>query len=156
MTNEDEKKTLHDMKNALFALYQQYHTDREGYVQAIGELADIKKMPPPVKNKFVKFATDVFDQTKANPKTKSWELHEFCDDCKGCRPAILDLQTNEAMHDDSPVMQAVNEMWDNETTYAERRAYIQVTLHSSRNQVDMERATTVIDKIKKVLEEKLK
>lgn len=79
------------------------------------------------------------------------EYHEFCDDCPGCRPAILDLQTQQAMSDDSPVMKAINEMWDKDTTYAQRRAYIEVTLHNSENPVDRSRATEVVEKIKEVM-----
>lgn len=59
------------------------------------------------------------------------ERHEFCDTCPGCRPAILDLRTGEAIPDDSPVMVAVLKAWRERTTYDQRKGYIEVTLHKS-------------------------
>ena len=75
------------------------------------------------------------------------EDHEFCDDCPGCRPALLDLQTQQSLPDDDPIMVKVNRVWDSDTTYAQRRAFIKVTLHNSRNKQDMVRAQEVTQKI---------
>jgi hypothetical protein len=58
--------------------------------------------------------------------------HEFCDHCPGCRPALIDTVTGQPLPDDSPVMLTVNRIWNHETTYAEREAFIKVTLHNSR------------------------
>lgn len=52
------------------------------------------------------------------------EDHEFCDNCPGCRPAMLDMQTNKPVPRNDPKMQIVDKIWDNETTYAERKAFI--------------------------------
>ena len=79
------------------------------------------------------------------------EDHEFCDDCPGCRPALLDLDTEEPLLDDDPIMIKVNGIWDNDTTYAQRRAFIEVTLHNSRNPKDIERAQEVSQKFEVAL-----
>lgn len=67
--------------------------------------------------------------------------HEFCDDCPGCRPAVL--FDGEVLPPDDPVMIKINKVWDNHTTYAQRRSYIEVTLHNSRNPVDIRRMQEV-------------
>lgn len=73
--------------------------------------------------------------------------HEFCDHCPGCRPAFIDTQTGKALAADSPTMLTVNAVWDNQTTYAERKAFISVTLHNSRAPDDMRLAQAVMKKI---------
>ncbi len=78
--------------------------------------------------------------------------HEFCDSCPGCRPALLDINTHEVLSNDSPVMKIVNQIWDNETTYAQRKAFIEVTLHNSRLPNEMKLWQEVNEKITKALE----
>ena len=80
------------------------------------------------------------------------EDHEFCDDCKGCRPALaaVDLETGEVggqVPDSDPAMVIINELWDNETTYAQRKAFIEVTLHNSQIPVETNLATQVMTMI---------
>lgn len=65
------------------------------------------------------------------------EDHEFCDDCPGCRPALLDLDTKQPLASDHPTMKLVNEVWDDESSYAERKAFIEVTLHNSKIPVEI-------------------
>ncbi len=65
------------------------------------------------------------------------EDHEFCDTCPGCRPAMADVKTGKVMSRDHPTMVVVDRVWDNETTYAQRKAFIEVTLHNSRKPEDM-------------------
>jgi hypothetical protein len=74
-------------------------------------------------------------------------IHEFCDHCPGCRPAMINIETGQVMPQDSDVMIAVNRIWDHETTYAERKAFIAVTLHNSRRFDDMQLAGRVMQKI---------
>lgn len=81
------------------------------------------------------------------------EDHEFCDDCPGCRPAMLDMKTQQPLSDDDPIMIAVNKIWDSNTTYAQRRAFIEVTLHNSRNTKDMSRTQEVMQKIEDACKE---
>jgi hypothetical protein len=79
------------------------------------------------------------------------EDHEFCDNCPGCRPAMLDLQTNEPVPHNDPKMHIVNRIWDNETTYAERKAFIEVTLKNSRLPNELKLAQRVINKLQEGL-----
>ncbi|MHA2427585.1 MAG: hypothetical protein ACXADB_06145 [Candidatus Hermodarchaeia archaeon] len=80
------------------------------------------------------------------------EDHEFCDDCPGCRPAMLNPLTGQVYPKDSPEMQAVDAVWDNETTYAERKAFIEVTLKNSRLPHELKLFEAVGEKMKRALE----
>lgn len=73
--------------------------------------------------------------------------HDFCDHCPGCRPALLDLITGRPLADDSPEMLRVNKIWNEQTTYRERKAFIAVTVHNSRAAEDMRLAQNIIAKI---------
>lgn len=75
------------------------------------------------------------------------EDHEFCDSCPGCRPALMNPKTGQVLQNDDPLMIKVNDIWDNQTTYAQRRAFIEVTLHNSRNPQDVKRAQEVVQMI---------
>jgi hypothetical protein len=55
------------------------------------------------------------------------EIHDFCDTCPDCRPAILDVNTGQRLAAGHPVFDAVMRVWDNDTSYEERRAFITVT-----------------------------
>lgn len=72
--------------------------------------------------------------------------HEFCDLCPGCRPALFDAITGKVLTADTPTMIVVNRVWDHDTTFEERKAFIAVTLHNSREPQDMARAGSVIKK----------
>lgn len=85
------------------------------------------------------------------PLPPGLETHEFCDTCEGCRPAMLDLKTNRPMPQDHPTMKKINKVWDNDTTYEQRRAFIDVTLHSRKTRVNMLLANQVMELIKAVL-----
>ena len=80
------------------------------------------------------------------------EDHEFCDSCEGCKPAILDTMTGKAVPSDNPMMIAVMDVWENETSYAERRAYIEVTLKNSRTEFDMNLCEEVTRKMRAALQ----
>lgn len=79
--------------------------------------------------------------------------HAFCDTCPGCRPALLDAKTGEALPAESPIMIKINRLWDRETTYAERKAFVDVTVHNSRAPEDMRLASSVIRKIEERMKE---
>lgn len=81
------------------------------------------------------------------------EDHEFCDDCPGCRPAMADVKTGEVLGNNTPTMQIVNRIWDNETTYAERKAFIEVTLHNFRQPHELRLAQKVMSQIQVALQE---
>jgi hypothetical protein len=60
----------------------------------------------------------------------------FSDDCPGCRPAMIDMQTGRPLSDDDPVMQAMNDVWA-KTTYAERQSFHRFTCLGSMEPVDL-------------------
>jgi len=59
--------------------------------------------------------------------------HEFCDHCPGCRPGGLDTRTGKPLPDDEEPMLTINRVWRSQTSYAERKAFIEVCLHNSRD-----------------------
>lgn len=77
--------------------------------------------------------------------------HEFCDHCPGCRPALVDVRTGQALPKDKEPMISILRMWRGQTSYAERKAYIQVKLHNSRNKSDIQLAFGVVEKIQRIL-----
>ena len=81
------------------------------------------------------------------------EDHEFCDSCPGCRPAIFSMETGRPLPPEDPIMIVVNDIWDTQTTYAQRRAFIEFTLHNSRNPQDMRLVAEVNQMIEAALKE---
>ena len=79
------------------------------------------------------------------------EDHAFCDSCPGCRPAMIDVKTGKPVPPDDPKVLAINLLWDKRTTYEQRKAYIEVTLHNSRKPEDMRLCQEVLGKIEVVL-----
>jgi hypothetical protein len=75
------------------------------------------------------------------------EHHQFCDSCPGCRPAIVDSKTGTILPPESPIMVAVNDLWDHHTTYEERKAFIEVTLHNSQAPPELQLAYALMQKI---------
>ena len=79
------------------------------------------------------------------------EDHEFCDSCPGCRPALI--MDGRKVPDDDPKMVIINELWNTQTTYAQRRAFVEVTLKNSRKPLDMKMCQQVINKIQQALQD---
>ena len=77
------------------------------------------------------------------------EKHD--DNCPGCRPAMLDMQTGKPVPDDSPMMQVVLQVWEH-TTSAEREAWHRFTCQNSRAQGDVAAAQNIASKIQRALE----
>ncbi len=80
------------------------------------------------------------------------EDHEFCDSCSGCRPALMTM-TGEAIPDNHPIMIKVNDFWENKTSYAQRRAFIEVTLKNSRNDHDINLCNQIMEGIQLILKD---
>lgn len=59
-------------------------------------------------------------------------MHDFCDTCPGCRPTMFNADTGEVYPDTDPRMIAINRVWNHETTYAQRKAFILFTVHNNR------------------------
>lgn len=72
--------------------------------------------------------------------------HEFCDHCEGCRPALIDSETGKVYAQDSPLMLEINRIWNKETTYAERKAFIDVTLRNASDAESFRLAASVAAK----------
>ncbi len=70
--------------------------------------------------------------------------------------AAMDLETGEvggAIPDSDPTMVVINELWDNETTYAQRKAFIEVTLRNSQIPVEQNLAKQVMTMIEEAMQE---
>jgi hypothetical protein len=50
----------------------------------------------------------------------------FDENCPGCKPAILDIKTQQPLPDDHVIMQAVHKVWET-TTREEREAFHRLT-----------------------------
>lgn len=65
----------------------------------------------------------------------SWEKHE--DDCPGCRPAMMNMQTKQILPDDSPEIVAILGEWA-KTTLEQRQAWHRITCQGSTDRKDHE------------------
>ena len=63
-------------------------------------------------------------------------IKEFSDDCQGCKPAIIDIQTGRILPDTHPVMVAINKVWA-ELDLATKQAFHRVTCLNSRDERDL-------------------
>ena len=77
-------------------------------------------------------------------------LQKFDDECRGCKPAMMDVQTGKVLPDDSPSMQIVLRLWG-ETTLAERQAWHRVTCQNSRAPEDLRFAQVFTQRVQKAL-----
>jgi hypothetical protein len=76
--------------------------------------------------------------------------HKFDDDCPGCRPALVDVETGKAMPQNHPTMVRVNEVWA-ETTLQEREAFHQVTCLNNRSTENLKLAMAITRRIQDAL-----
>lgn len=72
---------------------------------------------------------------------------EHDDDCPGCRPVMIDLQTGKVLPDHAPPMKHLLAVWSG-TSMAERQAFHRVTCLNSRDFTDL----VQVDKIRKRFE----
>lgn len=81
--------------------------------------------------------------------------HEFCDSCPGCRPALAEVADDGSLvpfHWSDPAAVETDRYWKRETTYAQRRAYINFTVNNSRDPRDMKLASQVAQRIAWILQ----
>lgn len=71
--------------------------------------------------------------------------------CKGCRPAMLDVATGRPLPDDHRLMMIVNRLWD-EQSIETKMAWHRVTCLNSRASKDLELTTTFIKLFTKACE----
>jgi len=78
----------------------------------------------------------------------AWSV--FDDECTGCKPSMMDVETGQVLSDHAPSMKIVFRLWG-ETTLAERQAWHRVTCLSSRSLVDVQLATDFMDRVQAAL-----
>jgi hypothetical protein len=63
-------------------------------------------------------------------------FEQFDDNCPGCKPAILDLQTGRPLPADHPSMIKITAIWET-TSRVQRQAFHRVMCLNSRDPVDL-------------------
>jgi len=72
--------------------------------------------------------------------------HEvYNDNCRGCKPAFMDLKTGRVLPDDHPTMIKVMAIWET-TSRAQREAYHRVMCLNSRDPVDVIMVQALVDR----------
>ena len=74
----------------------------------------------------------------------------FSDECPGCRPAMIDMETGKVMPEDSPPMKLILEVWKH-TSRKEREVFHRVTCQNSRAQSDLRIWDGLTQRIQKAL-----
>ena len=74
----------------------------------------------------------------------------FDDECPGCRPMMVNVETGQPYADDSAEMTAVNRVWS-ATTLAERQAWHRFTCLNSRSIVDLQVVKDFSDRLESAL-----
>lgn len=74
----------------------------------------------------------------------------FDDECPGCRPMMVNVDTGQPFADSSVEMIAVNRIWSM-TTLAERQAWHRFTCQNSRSIVDLQVVKTFSDRLETAL-----
>lgn len=62
--------------------------------------------------------------------------HEYDENCEGCQPAILDIETGEVMSNDNPIMITILETFK-KMPLERRRAWHRVVMQNSKNENDL-------------------
>lgn len=62
--------------------------------------------------------------------------HEYDDNCEGCKPGLMDVETGKALPYDHPHMIKVREVW-NTLNLGQKIAWHRVCMQSSRNKHDL-------------------
>ena len=77
-------------------------------------------------------------------------FQKFDDECRGCKPAMMNIETGKVEPDDSPSMKIVLQLWST-TTLVERQAWHRVTCQNSRSLVDLQFAKDFTDRVQAAL-----
>jgi len=70
----------------------------------------------------------------------------FDDECKDCRPILIDAKTGQVMASDASEMRAINGVWE-ATTSEERRAFHNVCCNNSRTDADLTLCNGLISRV---------
>lgn len=77
---------------------------------------------------------------------------KFDDECAGCKPAMMDVETGKVIPDDAPSMMVVLRVWST-TTLAERQAWHRFTCLSSRTVDDVHVARSFAQRVEEAFAE---
>ena len=72
---------------------------------------------------------------------------QFEEGCRGCRPAVINLETGQAEPDNSPIMIAINRVYDY-ASYEEKESFHKFTCLNSRDPEVLRLAGGLIGRIK--------
>lgn len=72
------------------------------------------------------------------------------DNCPGCKPILLDPETNLPLPDDAPMMHTVMRVWA-QTSIEERRAFHRVTVGNGQDPADLEVMAAIGQRIEQAL-----
>jgi hypothetical protein len=70
---------------------------------------------------------------------------KYSDNCPGCKPAFLDLETGRPLPDDHPTMLKIMAIWET-TSRAQREAFHRVMCLNSRDPVDLVVVKGLVDR----------
>jgi hypothetical protein len=74
----------------------------------------------------------------------------YSDNCEGCRPVIVDLQTGKPLDDNDPAMRKILAIWET-TTLKEREAYHAVMCLNSRKPNDVAVVQSIMHKFEHLM-----
>jgi hypothetical protein len=72
---------------------------------------------------------------------------QYDDNCPGCKPAFIDLETGQVLADDHPTMLKIMAIWET-TSRAQRSAYHRVMCLNSRDPIDLVIVGGIIERFK--------
>jgi hypothetical protein len=78
---------------------------------------------------------------------------QYEEDCQGCRPVCVDVETGQVMGPDTLIMQILNKIWDT-IPKAEREAYHRVMCNASRAESDLATVQGIIEKFQGALKQR--
>lgn len=70
---------------------------------------------------------------------------QFDDNCKGCKPAILDPSTGSVLPENHPLMVSIINIWDQQSIDT-KNAWHRITCNNSKDPNDVKLAQEFIDK----------
>lgn len=76
-------------------------------------------------------------------------LEKFDDECKGCRPAMLDVATGKRLPEDHPAMISINAVWETLTT-EQKTAFHNVCCLNSRDPQEIDVFRVIQERMSKI------
>lgn len=76
--------------------------------------------------------------------------HKFDPKCPDCRPVIIDQKTGQVMPPNSPIMVAMNAVWE-ASSREDQEAFHRVTVLNGRNPADLIRMKQMSDRLEAMM-----